>query len=165
MEFTSRQGLFCILDFSIVCSFLLYFHSTNQAPYILYLFPSESPILGKYYLLFHIKRPERHKICKFVSFEPISILFAKILYLFCCNLPDGNNFEIIFFHRISANLYDKVISPSLTQPSFLTTMLMSGQRTAGSTNEMSISPTQSIAVTAVLLPASISFIHPVYTPI
>ena len=41
--------------------------------------------------------------------------------------------------------YDSVKSPSFTQPSFRQTPLSSGQRTAGSTKQMSTSPIQSIA--------------------
>ena len=43
--------------------------------------------------------------------------------------------------------------------------LISGQRTAGRTKEISRSPAQSQPVTAALVPAAMSFIQPVYTPI
>ncbi len=61
--------------------------------------------------------------------------------------------------------YDKVMSPSLTHPTFFKARLISGQMTAGRRNEIRINPIQSPEVTAALEPRAISSIQPVYTPI
>ena len=71
----------------------------------------------------------------------------------------------VFYYIIIFMQYYSVMSPVFTQPSFLHAILMSGQRTAGSMNEIRIRPSQSMPVMAVFRPAAMSAVQPEYTPI
>ena len=81
--------------------------------------------------------------------------------LFAENRGCGNTFILKCLQGCGAEAYISFRSPSLIHPSFFSAVQKRQLRNAGRTKQIRISPIQSMAVIAVLVPVAISLTQPV----